>query len=196
VARGSSSVIGFLDKLAERNALYARWSPKLRDFAQECRRANPIPDLRSLPYRERAKLPIYRTRIQAREPQPRSPWNELVICRLPLIAMPIAQRLWPGHDDQAVFLTADEFARWEESYQHPENAFWWFTHYWWSIDDPPESDGPWALGEPLTVGEGADPWLVVSGVSWSDWAGGETAEHWEWNGEVASFVRDVGVCDF
>ena len=90
---GTEFVNGFLDKLVEQDRLFHTWSPKLREFAERCRLARPLPDEGSLQLRERAKLPIYQGKIHAAEQLPGRKRNTVVICRLPLIAIPIAIRL-------------------------------------------------------------------------------------------------------
>jgi hypothetical protein len=193
---GASFAFGFMDKIAECDALYSQWSPRLREFIGECRVANPIPPLESLPARERAKLPIYDSKIETAERLPRRRRNEVLLCCLPVIGILVAQQSWPGNDERSVFLTPDELSGWQEIYKHSESSFWWFTHYWWTVEDPPTRNGLWTHGKALTVPDGADPWLVVSGLSWGDLAGGEDAELWSWNGEDARFVEHVGHCQF
>src|SRR5262245_64566714 len=46
---GSAAVKQYLDQLDEVAAEYDYWSPALRAFASECRRAAPAPDIRLLP---------------------------------------------------------------------------------------------------------------------------------------------------
>jgi hypothetical protein len=193
---GVPFVFGFMDKIAECDCLYSQWSPKLREFVRQCRVANPIPPLESLPPRERAKLPIYEAKIQNAERLPSRRRSEVVFCCLPVEAIPVAQQSWPGDDERSVFLTADELSRWRQIYRHPESSFWWFIHYWWTVEDPPKPNGRWSHGKVLTVPDGADPWLVVSGLHWGALAGGEVAELWSWNGKDARFVKHVGHCQF
>lgn len=69
-------------------------------------------------------------------------------------------------------------------------------HYWWRIEDPPEQNDFWMRGSTLAVPEGADPWLLVSGVSCGSLAGGEHAELWAWNGSEPRLVGQLGCLDF
>jgi hypothetical protein len=193
---GANFVHGYLDKLIERNELFLAWSPKLRKFAEQCRRDRPLPVEADLPLRDRAKLPIYKIKIKAAGKSPDRKEKTVDICCLPLIAIPTAKRMWPTDDDRCVYLTPEELAQWQTVYSHPESAFWWFVDFWWSIEDPPKSGGLWNHDNDLALPGGGEPWLVTWGHSWGSLAGGETAELWAWNGAEAAFVKQIGCCDF
>jgi len=193
-SEGAKFVRGYIEQLENTDSLFKQWSPKLRQFAAECRAAMPCPSVESLSARDRAKIEIYETKIDTAERLTRRRENEVVICCLPTMAIPIAQRLWPGADKRSVFLTLQELAQWNAIYTHPDDSFWWFTHYWWNVEDSPDPDGRWADDIELNVPDGNDPWLVTSGLQWGDLAGGQVVELWSWNGKEANSLGIVGEC--
>jgi len=113
---------------------------------------------------------------------------------MPLVAISVAQRLWPGEDDNTIILTPEEQSKWDEIYLHPKDTFWWFIDYWWIIDDSPKQDltigkvkiPNWSKNE---VPEGNSPWLVLSGLQWGSLFGGGSTELWFGDGKHCKFVR-------
>jgi hypothetical protein len=101
---GLDSVRGFVERCEEAASLFRQWSPKLRKFVAECRVSNPCPDERSLPARDRAKLPIFKVWFQRTIPLAVSK-NAVFFCSLPLFAIPMYQRLCPPDNDRYVCLT-------------------------------------------------------------------------------------------
>lgn len=194
-SEGADFVRGFVGKLEETARLYDEWSPKLREFARRSRANNQVKNAALAP-RDDAKLPIYESLVTNAEQLPQQRKNEVLICNIPLVGIPIAMALWPGSDNRCVFLTPEELLEWHTIYEHPEGAFWWFTNYWWHVEDPPRPNSLWTYDADLKTPNGTDPWLVVSGLSWGSLAGGETADLWSWNGTHAQFVQNVGMCDF
>jgi hypothetical protein len=195
-SEGADFVRCYVAKLEEADHLFHEWSPKLREFAADCRAKTPLIDAASLNPRDNAKLAIYESLITKAEQQPQQRRNEVLICSIPRLGMPIAMSLWPATDDRCVFLTPDELSEWRTIYEHHEESFWWFANYWWHIEDPPRTNSLWEQDTELNTSDGADPWLVVSGLSWGSLAGGETADLWSWDGRQARFVRNVGICSF
>ena len=193
---GSDFALRYINKLEDARSLYLEWAPKLHHFAEECRVTNPCSDVTSLSDRDLAKIPIYENIIANSERLPRVRKHEVMFCKLPLIGIPIAQRLWPGADDRSVFLTQDELNQWSEIYKHPESSLEWSISYWWNIEDPPQANGLWTRDGVLTVPDGGEPWLVTSGIWWGSLAGGESAELWSWDGIEARKIEDVGCAQF
>jgi|SRR5262245_35706710 len=189
---GAEFVHGFIDKLEQRNELYRKWSPRLRAFADECRKSRSLLNDDSLSSCDREKQRIYEAKLG--RPMLRQDMA-VAICRMPLIAMSIAQRLWPSDDERSVLLTPEEESRWNEMYLHPEGAFWWFAHFWWNIDDSPEQEPD---GQKLMrwndddVPNGESPWLLTVGHSYGPLAGGGHQELWSWNRRHAKFIKDLG----
>lgn len=196
---GVQFVSGYLDKIDEKNARYDEWLPRLRQFAQKCRDNLPPPSHDELEGRDLAKLKIYEAKIASAEQLPQRSHTAL-ICSLPRIAMPLAQRLWPGRQE-AVLLTREELSQWNEVYQHPETSFWWFVHYWCSIDETPEriesfggrTKSQW---EEADVPSGSEAWLVESGLQWGPMAGGCNTDLWLWNGRECRFAKEVSRMDY
>ncbi len=193
---GVGFVHRFIEKLEERNELYRKWSPRLREFADECRKSRPLPSDSSLSSSDREKQRIFEAKLE----RPKMAQDMTVaICRMPLIAMAIAQRVWPSDDEQTVVLTFEEKSRWDEIYSHPGGAFWWFAHFWWNIDDSREQefpltqpDGPeflWWNDDDVPNAE--TPWLLTVGNLYGPLAGGGRRELWSWNGRRAKFLKNL-----
>ena len=108
----------YIDQLEERNHLYRGWLPRLRAFAHECRLELPPPLEDSLSNRERAKQEIYKAMLN----KPRVGRMTAAICSMPLIAIPIAQRLWAGEDDRVVLLTPAERLQWGKVCSPPNSG--------------------------------------------------------------------------
>jgi hypothetical protein len=193
--RGVAFVHGFLDRLEDRNRLYDEWSPRLRAFANKCRQDHPSPGGDSLSNRDRAMQRIYRIKFME---SPVTPQGMVAICCMPVLAIPVAQHAWPVRDQRIVLLTPEEKSQWEEIYAHPEHSLQWFAHYWWHIDDS-AGQGPRANAG-LTMfrwreqdaPDGVKLWVVSVGESYGPLAGAGRGELWSWNGQRASFVRNVG----
>ena len=169
---GADFVHGYLDRIEERNRLYRQWSPQLRAFAAKCREDQPPPGEESLSNSERAKQRVYEEKFNFNSPEI-GRGVTVVICSMPLIAIPVAQRLWPQANDRRVILTPEEEARWNEMYLHPKGAIPWFSRFWWSIDDSPK---------------GEHRWVVNVGQTFNGSGCGHT-ELWSWNGRQAKFIR-------
>lgn len=195
-SEGADFVRHYVGKLEEADNLYHEWSPKLREFERRSRTKNPLTSAAALKPRDAAKLPIYESLVIESERLPHRCKNEVLICSIPLMVIPIAMALWPGSDTRCVFLTPEEVSEWHTIYEHQEDAFWWFTNYWWNIEDPPRPNSIWTHAAELTTPDATDPWLVVSGLSWGSLAGGEAADLWSWDGTDARFVQNVGKCSF
>jgi hypothetical protein len=120
---------------------------------------------------------------------------------MPLVAISVAQRLWPGENDSTIILTPEELSKWEAIYSHPKDTFWWFVHYWWTINDSPEQkfsigDVTFSNWNENEIPEGNSPWLVRSGLQWGPLFGGGSTELWLWDGKHCEFIRLVDTFDF
>lgn len=185
----------FIGRLEEADRLFQEWEPRLREFARDCRAKSSEIDPSELTDRDRVKLPIYEGLIQKAERLTRGGAREAVICSVPLLAMSMARALWPGKEERCVLPTPEEVVRWGEIYQHPDESFWWFMKYWWSVEDPPVPN-MWRSEEHWKTPAGTEPWLVISGTIWGGLAGGEREDLWAWDGREAVFVRNVCVGSF
>ena len=115
---------GYIDTISESNDLYLKWSPKLLAFANQCRSDHPIPSENSLSDSDRAKQQIYEAKIKNAERLPQKLTHNMVtICGMPLVAISVAQRLWPGEDDNTIIQTPEEQLKWDEIYSHPNDTF-------------------------------------------------------------------------
>jgi hypothetical protein len=194
---GADFLPGFIDKLEQRNTLYREWSPRLRAFADMCRADRPLPVEQSLGDCERAKQGVYAEKLSRNRPAPGRD-GTVAICSMPLIAMAVAKRLWPQDDGRTVLLTPEEDERWNEMYSHPEDAFQWFAHFWWTIDDSAERecslpDGrSFARWDENAVPAGESPWLVTVGHCHGPLAGAGYQELWSWDGRRARLITKLG----
>src|ERR1051325_5218755 len=114
----------YIEGREETISRFREWSPKLREYATHCRSRSPSPDLKKLSDQDRAKLPIYEAKITGAERIRPKDNNCIIICSIPSIGIPVAQRLWPGHDSLSIILTLEESRQWWEMYKHPEGALW------------------------------------------------------------------------
>ena len=90
---GNDYVHEFLDRQDKADALYAEWLPKLRKFAKECRRDRAYDPSRRLRISDLAKQRIYRTKFEKENWIPRA--GPVPIFTLPLIAISVAEQVWP-----------------------------------------------------------------------------------------------------
>ncbi|PQO45521.1 hypothetical protein [Blastopirellula marina] len=179
----------YLESWQETAALYDRWEPQLRKFATQARLQNIPPLQDTLSERDLAKVSIIESMIARTETPPRVFRHQVVFCVVPLIALPVANQLWPGSDDRCVLLTSEEMGRWDSIWQHPEEAFPWFCRFDWDVYDPPSQY--WFHEYDLTTPEGSEPWLI----HYFSWFGSLCAEGkedlWSWDGKQAAFLRSI-----
>lgn len=194
---GIDAVERDIQRYEEKENLYRKWLPVLREFADSCRKSQPEPEEISLNSSDRAKQQIYEAKIgNIRNWRHR---HTITICRMPLLAMPVARRLWPGEGDSTVLLTPDEESRWSGIFSAPKSYFLLFEYYWWDIRNP-SSDDLSLIPEAqdiLTVSTcWKQFWLVTSGVKWGPMAGGVTEELWSWDGNQCELIGVVSQSTF
>jgi hypothetical protein len=187
----------YIDKISERNELFEKWFPKLLAFADQCRDNRPILTENWLSKVDRAKQQIYKTKVTNAERLPPDR-NKVTICCMPLIAIVVAQKLWPGKDESTILITPEEKSKWHEIYSRPKDTFWWFVNYWWSIDDSPKQN--FSIKERFTISNWDDndvpeanrPWLVHSALQWGPLYGGTKTDLWLWDGNNCKFIKTIG----
>jgi hypothetical protein len=192
---GAEFTAGYIGRLEERYELYLAWAPRLRSFAAESRKAQPLPHTDSPTLCQLAQQRIYESKLDR---PVLAQANTVAICRMPLLAMPIAMNRWGHDDDHIVLLTPEEAIRWQEIYRHPEEAFPWISHFWWEIDDKPAreysySDETFVKWEEDALKAGEQPWLVAVGKQFGPLAGGGYSDLWAWNGQEARMIQNVEV---
>ena len=194
-SRGAEFFISFLrchiELSEEALALYREWAPKLQAYAVECRSRNRCPDSGTFSEQDRAKQAIYEARIKSAERLRAKEGAGVIICSIPLIGVPVAQRLWPGEGEPSLILTPEELEAWRGVYKHPEEAHRWWIDYWWNIEDPPDPASILYREDVIEVPHGESPWCVRSGLSWGPQTGGVDIELWSWNGREAKYLRDI-----
>jgi hypothetical protein len=180
-----------IDKLEARKRHFDDWSSRLYEFSRTCREENPSPRDEELSDRDRGIQRVYQAKF---ETPPLEGDNEVAICQMPLIAMPVAQRCWVPDGKPIVLLTPDEISRWDEMPSRPEDPFRWETRHWWHVDDSPRRQ--YSIGEVMhteweetDIPDGHAPWLVTVGHASAPICGWGQTELWLWNGTVATFAR-------
>jgi hypothetical protein len=171
----------FIDEEQKRHQLYRTWLPRLRAFADDCRITRPLPGQDSLSRSEQEQQRIYKEKMERSRPGSES---AAAICRMPIVAMPVAKRLWCGHDDHTILLTPEEESRWREMCLNSDEIHWLFHHCWWIIDDAPKQE--------FAVPPGEQSWLLDWGESGRPLAGWGCHELWAWDGTRARLIRNVG----
>lgn len=192
---GSDFVHNFLDSLDVTAALCRRWSPSLRRFAGECRRAVPTPMVESLTDSELAQYRLLRDKMSrfaesedgrvTLAPRPHC----LAVLSTSRVGLAAAEELFGGAG--AVILEESEKSHWfAQIHQPDEHGLWWYSFAWWRIQDSlnAETEG---IPEHPTLPDNSY-WLVESGVQWGPMAGGGDRELWRWDGERAEFVEKRG----
>jgi len=198
---GPDAVKRLLDHLDEVAAEYRRWSPALRAFASECRRAAPAPDIRLLPASDFAQYRILRHTMSAfaesqdglvtLAPAPHC----LAILSTTRVGLAAAEEVFGS--STAVILEESEQSRWfSEVDAARDRMLWWYALAWWRT--------PVGLGdieaERIELRNSSSPtgsyWIVESGVQWGPLAGGVRQELWRWDGTQAGFVETYGDLTF
>lgn len=184
-----------LDKHAECKRQHDEWYPRLRAFADQCRKDQPPATNEPNCLSERAQLRIYEDKLIHNRPTS-SRDDSVPICTMDLLAIPVALRVWP-QDDRRIILTPDETDQWHNMYSLPEDCFPWYSHYSWRIVTSPSphdelcEDIYSVCCDPTHFKEGETPWLISVGHWHGPLAAAGNTELWAWNGSEARFIMDV-----
>ena len=191
---GAESVHRFLNRIDDGADEYRRWSPKLRAFAAECRRAVPAPVIESLASPEREQYRLLRTKMSAFAKSEESlviltgQPHHVAVLSTSRVGLAAAQEVFGGSD--AVVLENSEQRRWfAETYQAGDLAFWWYALAWWSVEEGIECEDVAGIRQQHPISAGSSYWVVRSGVQWGQLAGGGDAELWRWDGQRAEFIE-------
>lgn len=191
---GAEFAYGYVERQLEERALFHEWSPRLFAFAAECRKARPGPSENSANLRIRAKQAVCESKILAEGRFGRGS-HSVTICQLPLEGMAVAKRLWSSEEGLRVLLTEEEEDQWYKIYQHPKNAFWWFTRFRLFILDSFDHLAHQSPFRPsredlANLAPGQEPWVVTRGRQIAGFSEQET-ELWAWDGHQAAFVKEM-----
>ena len=164
---------------AEINEAFNHWSPKLRDYAAECRRLRPMPNGGSLSAAELEQFRILCGVLKEFRDSPiRMPAPYLNIFHGSPITLLAANEIFGPLADAVVPLLSDEQDKWFNEIFHGADG--WFGSCWVTIHDP----------VPSVFAEGFDThWPPADGIRY--WvltkarAGGASHEVWKWDGQVA-----------
>lgn len=197
---GSDFVHQLLDTLDDAANEYSRWSPTLRKFAAECRRAIPTPVVESLTGPELAQYRLLHDKMSrfaesedgrvTLSPRP----HRLVVLSTSRVGLAAADELFGASG--AVILEESERFRWFAQI-HPadEQRFWWYSFAWWSIQiGLNDTEAERIREHPKFPGDSY--WILDSGVQWGPLHGGGDRELWRWDGERAEFVEKCGSYSF
>jgi hypothetical protein len=185
---GRGFVEGYLDRLEEAATEYHRWFPRLQTYADECRRAVPVPavDQFSIDEREQHRILLAKMRgfvgsedsrcVLARRP------FQAAILSTTRVGLAAAAEVFGGSG--AVILEESEREHWFRGVYRPDpEAFWWYAIAWWTLREPTDLELAELQCPPLP--RGSSYWEVISGVQWGSLAGGANHELWRWDGERA-----------
>ncbi|MBN1908666.1 MAG: hypothetical protein JW818_02915 [Pirellulales bacterium] len=194
---GTESARLYISSLEESAALANTWYPKLKQLEEQCRAENPLPSIGDFTPAERAQYDLYCQKIGEDE-RPRRNAYDALFFSLPPVGLVAAADLWPGREERTVFLTPSEWQKWHGIYEHPDEAFWWFTNYHWEIKTSPSPEdfsfSPEGQADVLAnhiLPENAVWWVFQHGMAWGSLAGSYQAELWAWDGTHATFVDDL-----
>jgi hypothetical protein len=181
-----------LEDTAYEAALFDKWFPRLQEFADEMRLANPLPDERTLSSLDRAIRRILQPKIQNQEVLPQHRKYRVPIFTAPLAVLPLVIAHWSATYTNPIFLTADEACAWGKLYDAPDDAPWWNFYYNWTATPNPSADDFWMKGSG-PVPTGTMPVLVRWGTCVGSLAGSWLIELWcvDTNG-VETLVEDLG----
>lgn len=183
---GPDSVCRIVDRIQEEKVLVGEWAPRMMEYAEICRQKNPLPSKDLLTVREREMQRVYELSFA----KTCMGYEGLVaICSMPLIAIQVAQCIWPITETGPALLTPDETAHWHVTHPQPSDATRWFVEYWWTIEDSPDHDRfEWSADE---IPPGEQLWLVTEGHVIDPHGGWGQTGLWTWNGERSRFVRQT-----
>jgi hypothetical protein len=174
------------------SAAYREWFPQLRAYADDCRRARPVPDATAFSAVEReqyrvllAKMREFAASGDRSAVLNRTPYRAAVVAA-PRVGLAAAGEVFG--ESGAVILEEAEWERWlAEVYPRDAEPFGWYARAWWGLREGLPEDGDWVRRE-YPIPPGSDYWVVVSGVAWGSLAGGANHELWRWDGTRAEFL--------
>jgi hypothetical protein len=190
----------FLRKKEEAAEEYRRWFPRLQDFAAECRRAVPAPNVDDLSTVEREQHRILLAKMLRYAESGdrcvlRQRLNRAAILYTTRVALGAAQEVFGGTG--AVILQEAEWARWfSEVYPMNQEAFWWYAFAWWTLREGLAGEDEENIRRRHPLPEGGSYWVVQSGTQWGTLAGGASDELWRWDGQRAEFITGLRVMMF
>jgi hypothetical protein len=200
-SEGESFFWFYLRKEEEAADEYRRCFPHLQVFVTECRRAVPVPDVKSFSAAEKeqhrvlfAKMREFaasedRACVLARKP------HQAAILSTTRVGLAAAEEVFAGSG--AVILEESERDRWLfELFPVNHEAFWWYAFAWWTLREELAGEDEASYRQHYPIPEGCAYWIVESGVQWGSMAGGANHELWRWDGKRAEFVELYDIVTF
>ena len=187
-----------LDNLSEKDRLFNKWFPILKDFEQAKRAAAPTPSESELTATDRIVQRILLPKIGPPKPVPLRSESCAAFFTAPLSVLSFLKLGWPSSYPNAVFLTPDELTEWRSQYEYPYDAYWWFHFQNWTIEFDPPSDSIWLNGSigperrKYEVPDGATTAIATWGSSSGSLASSIAAELWCIENGVERCLGDLG----
>lgn len=174
--------------LDEINAAKSRSLPRLREFAAESRRKNPIPSRSELSAKDRCRLRLYKQKMRGFKPY--SPFNEshVAILHSDVVGLLAARKIFGPYLNCLVLLTGDEFAAWHQTGDQMIDGWYW--NFGWKIHTTvPQELQPLLVHFP--VANEFEYWIYTSTL-------GASASHalWRYDGGDATLIEPClfGIC--
>ncbi len=182
----------------------SKWTAKLRDYAEKCRAAAPLPDLDSLTEGQEWHCRIVGSTLLAwlREHGPRFLQERAVMCKLldidrdPAIVFTsdvpglVAAREIVGPDhDRVVYLRVDEFDAVPARMADPE--YKGHVHFWSFFRPEIEPGFEAEARAKYPIPAGCSYWQHTEGTLWAARAGRAADHLWRWDGHKPELLEEA-----
>lgn len=187
----------FLSKLTETSQLFDKWFPKLREFERAKRIAHPIPKANvQFTANDLIARRVLGPKIAPAERVPQQGNFCAAFFTAPLAVLPLIVKEWPSEYPNAVFLTPNELQEWDEQYDEPDDAEWWYCFQNWDLEFDPPSDSFWLEDCKYVVPDSATTAIATWGTSWGSLAGGQKSELWCIESDTERCLGSLGRISF
>ncbi len=192
---GEESVWIYIKSEQEAAAKFAQWSPRLREYADECRTDSPLPSRNVFSEVEQLQYTLLVRKMQSTKLLPGIPRDRVTIVTSSPMGLAAATAVFGNPAGNVVYLTDPELDTFFRNVCHYNFASsteepWWFFHRWWTITT---GDGVLKQHSFMPLPElppGAEYWDIIEGGSGSSLSGGMHHEMWAWDGKRVMPVED------
>jgi hypothetical protein len=195
---GEEALLDMLQREEAAADKYRLWFPRLQQFAADCRRAAPIPDVGSFTAAERAQHRLLRARMKkfVRSKKNRAVLrgrpNRASVISVSRAGLPAAAEMF-GRSG-AVILSESDNARWVKKVRTAEGAgeegSSWLVPVWWSVSEGLSDVDLYHLKRKAPP-KGMTYWVVDAGMSFASWAGGGSRAIYAWDGRRAKRILEL-----